>query len=99
MIPRQSGKRRGILPGILAGALVCVFAAGMLFSAAAQIQNYESGGIIDMDGKESRRKIPAKRRSGRSRDFTTISARNSDSTASSAGPRIGQRRTVNSYLA
>ena len=51
MTSRQSRKSRGILPGILAGALVCVFAAGMLFSAAAQIQNYESGGIIDMDGE------------------------------------------------
>ena len=51
MSSRQSGKSRGILPGILAGALVCVFAAGTLFSAAAQIQNYESGGIIDMDGE------------------------------------------------
>lgn len=49
-LPR-SAKWRGVWPGILAGALLCVFAAGMLLSAGAQIQNYESGGIIDMDGE------------------------------------------------
>ena len=63
---------------------------------AAQFQGYSPGGIIDMDGESFPRRIPAKRRNGRSHDFTTTWEKSLGPTVSNAGLQTIPRRTGSS---